>query len=124
MYQPVPGHTHLKVLVPEPVVGPEPQSPSPSGSRLSPLVRIALDAAFGVRELRVLQQRTYSFGVRKHVAAQRRALHSPSTVRVLSCHGRDTPQGTELYGSIVSGGRTYGWVALIDGGRLTTFRIL
>lgn len=124
MYYPIPGHTHLKVLAP-PIEAAQPEPvPQDRSSTLAPLVRLALEAAFGVRDLKILQQRSFSLGVRAHVTARRRGAPPTGGVRVVSCHQRDTHSGTELYGSLVSSGRRYAWVALLRGGRLEAFRVL
>ncbi len=144
MYYPVPGHSHLKVLVPD-VSRPDDSrplgqspgrlsqaamsgrfgSPAPDPAELaavSPLVRVALDAAFGIRDIRTLQERSFSYGVRAHVRARRRTGAAPAGgVRVLSAHARG--EG-EYHGSATSGGRHYAWVARIADGRLLSFRVL
>ncbi len=135
MYYPVPGHSHVKVLVPEVSQPVKPRPPSRPSHRItkpaidaaelaavSPLVRVALDAAFGIRDIRTLQQRSFSYGVRAHVRAQRRSGKKPAgTVRVLSAHARG--EG-EFHGTASSGGRNYAWVARMAEGRLQSFRVL
>mgnify|MGYP001631788434 CR=1 FL=1 len=144
MYYPVPGHSHLKVLVPDvpkPVDSRPPGrspgrlsqaalsgkigGPAPDPSELaavSPLVRVALDAAFGIRDIRTLQKRSFSYGVRAHVRARRRTGAPPAgAVRVLSAHARG--EG-EYHGTATSEGRNYAWVARMKDGRLHAFRVL
>ena len=139
MYYPVPGHSHLKVLVPEQFGGAVAPRKRPSRATsqpatiqsehldpkelaaLSPLVRVALDATFGIRDIRALQERSFAYGVRAHVRARRRTGTPAGTVKVLSAHAR---AGGEFHGTAVSNGRHYAWVARIEEGRLLSFRVL
>lgn len=122
MYYPVPGHTHVKVWVPDTSTSHEDApEPAPSRADLSPLVRVALDAAFGIRGIHALHERTFTRGVRMHVSARRRAGAPTGTVEVASCHSSG---GGEFYGTAISAGQRYGWVARIERGRLVSFKVL
>ncbi|MHA2788274.1 hypothetical protein ACXZ66_03860 [Corynebacterium sp. S7] len=129
MYYPVPGQTHLSVLVPgqihpRPVPrGTRPRGTEPRGaSQGSPagLVKVALDAAFGIRELRALQQARFDHSVRMHVAAKRRS-ETSGPVRILSFHTR---ANGEVFGTAATEERTYGFAARIERGRLISFKVL
>ena len=174
MYYPVPGHSHLKVLVPDVSrpgdsrpLGQSPGrlsqaamsgrfgSPAPDPAELaavSPLVRVALDAAFGIRDIRTLQERSFSYGV----GAPGRARRGPGVLVLRYTRPRApgsfidgggppgrarrrtgaAPAGGvrvlsahargegEYHGSATSGGRHYAWVARIADGRLLSFRVL
>ncbi|WIM68273.1 hypothetical protein QP027_02405 [Corynebacterium breve] len=121
MYAPIPGNTYLQALVPRTPSSPEKPIPQPVEPKLSPLIRVALDATFGIRELEALRRTRYDVGVRTHIAARRRAGLPPGPVRVLSFHARE--EG-EFYGTAQSGGRKYGFAARVEGGRLTSFKVL
>ncbi|WJY67496.1 hypothetical protein [Corynebacterium auris] len=123
MYFPVPGHQHIKVLVPPAAVAPlpAPRSPARGTDRPSPLVAIALDAAFGVREASSLAHAQYAARVRGHIAARRRANRPTGPVRIISCHARE---GGEFFGTVQSGQRRFAYVARIAEGKLVSFKVL
>ncbi|WP_291314638.1 hypothetical protein [Corynebacterium sp. UBA2622] len=121
MYYPVPGYQHMKVLVQPP---PAPQRPSPvrrRGVRPSPLVKVALEAAFGMRDSAALKQSLYAPGVRNHISARRRAKTPAGPVQILTCHARE---GGEFFGSAQLGTRRYAYVARVVEGRLVSFKVL
>ncbi|WP_026196106.1 hypothetical protein [Corynebacterium lubricantis] len=127
MYYPVPGQTHLSVLVPgqsqpRPQPRPVPRGTRPRGTepRGASLVKVALDAAFGIRELRALQQARFDHSVRMHVAAKRRS-EAAGPVRILSFHTR---ANGEVFGTAATKERKYGFAARIESGRLTSFKVL
>ncbi|SDS37942.1 hypothetical protein [Corynebacterium timonense] len=123
MYYPVPGHQHIKVVV-QPPARPRPPAPravTRGTDRPSPLVAIALDAAFGVREASSLAHAQYAARVRGHINARRRANAPAGPVRILTCHARE---GGEFFGTVHAGGRRYAYVARIEGGTLVSFKVL
>lgn len=119
-YYPVPGHTHLRLLVPK-------ESPAAAAPReherpsLSPLVKVALDAAFGIRQITDLRAHQFGVTVRAHVSARRRAGLISGPVRIMSSHAGG---GGEFYGSADCAGKRYAWAARIDEGRLVSFKVL
>ncbi|SER59680.1 hypothetical protein [Corynebacterium cystitidis] len=133
MLYPVPGHTFLHVLVPE---RPSTNTHSarndaattasvappaiPRGSA-APLVKVALDATFGIRQIQALQRTRFSRTVLNHVDRQRRTINRRGPVNLESCHVR---ADGEIFGTAVSAGRRYGYAARIERGRLTSFRVL
>ncbi|WKD57041.1 hypothetical protein CAPI_02335 [Corynebacterium capitovis DSM 44611] len=127
MYYPVPGCTHLKVVVPRlaPEVAAPPRRPRPvhRAPRVSPLVRAALEASFGLREAATLDGELYGMGVRSHVSARRRASRpsAKEPVRVLTCHARESG---EIFGSVQAGTRRFGYAARIKDGKLVSFKVL
>lgn len=126
MYYPVPGHTHLKVLLPaHDSAGSSPpthRSPGPTrdAHAFSPLIRVALDAAFGIRDIRALQKRTFAPMVRTYVRARRIGGLPPGRVHVDASRRR----GQEFYGTAVSAGTRYAWVARVKADQLVSFRVL
>ncbi|WP_087116059.1 hypothetical protein [Corynebacterium urinipleomorphum] len=125
MYYPVPGHTHMKVLLPAPASHPSPPLRRPAISlrespSFSPLIRVALDAAFGIRDIRALQKRTFAPMVRTYVRARRIGGLPPGHVRVDTSRRR----GHEFFGTAVSEGTRYAWVARVKADRLESFRVL
>lgn len=131
MLIPVPGLTHLKVLAPTPpfiddtVATPPPASPARQGSgNALPLVRVALEVAFGMRPLQQLTKQRFDAGVRVHIAARRRATRSPASrgaVRVDTLHLREDG---EIFGTAVAGGQAHAFTARVADNRLTSFRVL
>lgn len=123
-YYPVPGHTHLKVLLPAPSNRAAPPAPfiGPSGDTptFSPLIRVALDAAFGIRDIKTLQKRAFAPMVRTYVRARRTGGLPPGIVQVSSSRRR----GQEYYGTAESEGERYAWVARVNANRLVSFRVL
>lgn len=125
MYYPVPGHTHVKVLLPTQGARSSPPAratanPDGEAPDCSPLIRVALDATFGIRDLRALQKRTFAPMVRTYVRARRIGGLPPGYVRVATSRRR----GKEFYGTAVSAGTRYAWVARINADRLESFRVL
>lgn len=124
MYYPVPGHTHLKVLLPAHENAASSPSCSAGSARdahaFSPLIRVALDATFGIRDIRALQNRTFAPMVRTYVRARRIGGLPPGHVRVDASRRR----GQEFYGTAVSAGTRYAWVARVKADRLVSFRVL
>ena len=125
MLSPVPGLTHLKVLTPgSPRADATPPSPPPppdgSRRRAEALVRIALEAAFGMRPLPQLKPAQFAAPVRLHASArQRQGIRGP--VRVDTLHLRP---GGEMFGTAVSAGRAHAFTARMAGRRLVSFRVL
>lgn len=124
MLSPIPGLTHLKVLVPRPplIDAAPPQSPPADGSRrrAEMLVRLALETAFGMRPVPQLKANQFATPVRLHVAArQRQGIRGP--VRVDTLHLRDDG---ELFGTAVSAGRAHAFTARVSGRQLVSFRVL
>lgn len=124
MLSPVPGLTHLKVLVPQPplnaVAPPPPASTDGSRHHAETLVRIALETAFGMRPVPQLKAPQFATPVRLHAAArQRQGIRGP--VRVDTLHLRS---GGELFGTAVSGGRAHAFTARMSGRQLVSFRVL
>lgn len=126
MYYPVPGHTHLKVLLPTPASSrsapPVHRTARPIDDPLvtSPLITMALDATFGIRDIRALQKRAFAPIVRTYVRARRIGGLPPGHVRVATSRQR----GQEFFGTAVSAGTRYAWVARIKADRLVSFRVL
>lgn len=125
MLTPVPGYTHLKVLIPDP--GPPPPTPPPPepGERhtAARLIQVALETAFGMRPLHQLTRRLFDAPVRVHVTARRRerAGRPPAPVRLVSLHTR---ADGEAFGTAVAAGHTHAFVARISEGRLGSFRVM
>ena len=133
MYYPVPGYTHMMVHLPDApardssATRDEPAPPGASATPvLSPLVQVALDAAFGLRDVKILQERAFAPGVRAHVRARRRGRREPAgTARIVTCHSSPGTDGSiEFCGTVISNNRHYGWVARVEGKRLAAFRVL
>lgn len=124
MYQYAPGHKHIKLVVPRPKrpqVPTAPQVRTVPQNPMSPLVREALEAAFGNRSPDALSKTLFDLGVRSHIRARRRATPTRGKVQVLSCHTRE---GGEWFGTVSVSGKRYGWAAHINDGRLTSFKVL
>lgn len=121
MYFPVPGHQYMKVLVADRRPSARPQNRAEPAETISPLVRGALDAAFGARDVATLKAKLYAVGVRNHVTARRRSQPVRGPVRIVSCHAR---AGGELFGTVDVGGRRFGYVARVVDARLVSFKVL
>ncbi|QPK83703.1 hypothetical protein G7Y29_02555 [Corynebacterium qintianiae] len=121
MYYPVPGHQYMHVLVPRDRPSARPQNRAEPTATVSPLVRGALDAAFGARDAASLKSKLYALGVRNHVNARRRSQAVRGPVRIVTCHARE---GGELFGTVDVGGRRFGYVARINNARLVSFKVL
>lgn len=125
MLSPVPGLTHLKVLTPAaPPAEPSPTPPPPSSDdrrrQAAALVRIALEAAFGMRPATRLKPAQFATPVRVHAAArQRQGVRGP--VRVDTLHLR---ADGEVFGTAVSAGRAHAFTARVAERRLVSFRVL
>ena len=124
MYFPAPGHQHMKVLIPRAT---RPDVPRIPGARavpvdpLSPLVRQALDAAFGQRDPATLTGALFDMGVRSHIRARLRTAPPVGKFQIVSCHARE---GGEFFGTVSAGDRNYAYAAQIRGGRLVSFKVL
>ena len=97
-----------------------------SGSRvpnnpLAPLVRQAIEAAFGHRDPDSLTAALFDMGVRSHLRARQRTPRPAGKVRVLSCHVRENG---EFFGTVAVGPKRCAWVARISEGRLVSFKVL
>ena len=124
MYSPAPGHQHIKVLIPRPTrpdIQATPSVRAVPNNPLSPLVRQAIEAAFGHRNPESLTAALFDMGVRSHLRARQRAPRPAGKVKVLSCHARE---GGEFFGTVAVGPRRYAWVARIADGRLVSFKVL
>ncbi len=126
MLIPVPGCTHLKVLIPEPAPSPQPPAPTPHDARRTAthLVRVALEIAFGLRPAHQLTPRLFDAAARIHVTARLRmaqASRAQGPVRLDSLHTR--PDG-EIFGTATVGGRTHAYTARLHDGRMRSFRVL
>lgn len=121
MFYPVPGHQYMHVLVPAPPPPVPPRGRVQPSKPVSPLVRSALDAAFGMREASSLKARMYALGVRNHVNARQRTNSVRGPVRVVSCHSRESG---EVCGSVDVGGKRFGYVARVRDARLVSFKVL
>ncbi|WP_394281294.1 hypothetical protein [Corynebacterium sp.] len=134
MLYPVPGHTYLQVLVPDSSNSAQPSpersardddtsatTPGVPRRAAAPLVKVALDATFGIRQIQALQRARFSRTVLNNVMSQRRRVRRQGPVTLESCHVREDG---EVFGTAVSAGRRYGYAARMDRGRLTSFRVL
>ncbi|MDY5786381.1 hypothetical protein [Corynebacterium sp.] len=121
MYYPVPGHQHVKVLVQQPPAQPAHVRRPPPAARPAPQLKVALDAAFGVRGLGALATHQYAPGVRGHISARRKTNAPAGPVRIVTCHARE---GGEFFGTVQAGPRRYAFAARIAGGRLVSFKVL
>ncbi|WP_246816696.1 hypothetical protein [Corynebacterium sp. HMSC29G08] len=105
----------MKVLIPRATLPEVPRTP------VSPLVRQALDAAFGHRDPATLTGALFDLGVRSHIRARRRTSPSVNRFQIISCHARDNG---EFFGSVSAGERRYAYAARIQDGRLVSFKVL
>ena len=121
MFYPVPGHQYIHVLLPPPPPRVPPRGRAYPSTPVSPLVRTALDAAFGMREASSLKAKLYALGVRNHVSARLRTNSVRGPVRVVSCHARESG---EVCGSVDVGGKRFGYVARVRDARLVSFKVL
>ncbi|GAB3087958.1 hypothetical protein CAQUA_09100 [Corynebacterium aquatimens] len=119
-FYPVPGHTHVSVLVPRARKPGAPPRPDEQPS-LSPLVRVALDATFGIRQVADLRNHQFAAVVRAHVGARQRRGLQKGPVTILSSHASDTG---EFCGTATCGEEVYGWVGSVKNGKLESFRVL
>jgi len=123
-YYYAPGHQYIKVVVPRPKRPGADRMPSIRAmpqKPVSPLVRDALEAAFGNRSPESLTHALFAMGVRNHIRARRRTTPERGKVQLLSCHVRE---GGEWFGTVAVSGKRYGWAARIEDGRLTSFKVL
>lgn len=126
MLYPIPGLTHLKYLVPEPLPVPgTPKAPIPR--EVSALIRVALDSVFGLRPVSQLHPKRFDASVRTHVVARQKA-GPVGVVKLLSCHVQMGEGAAEAFGSVVLGVRTTAYAAQLresDGiWRMRSFRVL
>ena len=125
MYYPVPGYTHMKVLLPrtEQRAATPARSGSSSGESppFNPLIRVALDAAFGIRDIQTLQKRAFAPIVRSYLRARRIGGMQKRGLVTVSASRR---RGQEFFGTAESQGARYAWVARINADRLESFRVL
>lgn len=124
MYFPAPGYQHMKVLVPRATLPDVPRIPGVRAvpvDPISPLVRQALDAAFGQRDPASLTGALFDLAVRSHIRARRRSAQQVSQFQIVSCHARDNG---EFFGSVAAGNRRYAYAARIQDGRLVSFKVL
>lgn len=124
MLTPVPGLAHVKVWSPP---TPRFRAPAPlPGSRqeaaaLGPVVLLALQAAFGIRQLQSLPSEKFSATVRAQISARLRSSPVRGPVRLLRLHVRERG---EVFGTAVCAQRLVAFTAVTDGERLTSFRVL
>ena len=127
MLIPVPGCTHLKVLVPDPSPAPSPPpQPTRDARRTAAhLVLVALEVAFGLRPGHQLTPKRFDAAVRIHVTARLRAARGArelrGPVRLDSLHTRSDG---EVFGTARVGDRTHAFTARIDDTRMRSFRVL
>lgn len=127
MLMPIPGLTHLKLLVPStPLIDvratPPRTIPTADSTQLSTsLVVIALEAAFGMRRASQLNATRFGMSVRTHIAARQRSGLRPEPVRMGALHLQDDG---ELFGTAHAGGRAYAFTGCVDKQRLLSFRVL
>ena len=125
MLTPVPGYTHLKVLIPDPEPTPPTPPPPDAGGRRTAarLIQVALEATFGMRPVRQLTRQLFDAPVRVHVTARRRERsgQAPAPVRLMSLHTR---ADGEAFGTAVAAGHTHAFVARVTEGRLGSFRVM
>lgn len=128
MLTPVPGLTHLKVLIPPtPLIDVAPPPPrhhtSPVQHRATGLVRIALEVTFGMRPATQLTRRSFADPVRKHIGARLRSGRAAGRgpVRIDTLHLREDG---EIFGTAVAAGHAHAFAARVDGQQLASFRVL
>lgn len=144
MLIPLPGHSHLKVLQPgKPETARETDTIRTRGRTDRPPVHrriatgltvLALEAAFGMRPARALDDRRFDATVRSYVTAHLRRRRDRGPVRLDSLHLRADARGAEVFGSCTVAGTTRGFTARLDGPdrsrperyqwRMRTFRVL
>ncbi|WP_273416315.1 hypothetical protein [Corynebacterium appendicis] len=115
----------MKVLLPrtEQRAATPARSGSSSGESppFNPLIRVALDAAFGIRDIQTLQKRTFAPIVRSYLRARRIGGMQKRGLVTVSASRR---RGQEFFGTAESQGARYAWVARINADRLESFRVL
>lgn len=140
MYYTAPGQRHVQVLVPAqaptralPAPPPQPQAQpqkpppatrsAPEPPPVNPVVREALDVAFGAHGGASPMLARFAPAVRAHIRARKRAAApSPQPVRVVTCHARE---GGEYFGTVDTGaGRRLAYAAKVDGAKLVSFKVL
>ncbi|GAB2500106.1 hypothetical protein CATRI_03010 [Corynebacterium atrinae] len=127
MLTPIPGLTHLKVLVPSaPLIDVPPTAPrttpiTDSTQLSTSLVVVALEAAFGMRRANQLNANRFGMAVRTHIAARQRSGQRPEPVRMGALH---LQEDGELFGTAHAGGRAYAFTGCVDKQRLLSFRVL
>ncbi|MFP7366361.1 Rv3235 family protein [Corynebacterium callunae] len=98
MLIPIPGFTHLKYLIADPII-PRSRDRSPVPREVSALVRVALDSAYGLRPVTTLHPKRFDAPVRAHIAA-RRKLGGLEVAKLMSCHIQISENSAEVCGSI------------------------
>lgn len=124
MYYPAPGHQHIKVLVPRatlPNVERIPGVRAVPNNPMAPLVRQALEAAFGLRDPDTLNRSLFSVAVRSHISSRVRLPKAAGAVSVVSCHARE---GGEYFGTVSVRGKRYAFAARVKNGKLVSFKVL
>ncbi len=126
MLHPIPGLSHLKYLVPDPIPTPQPHR-EPIPREVAALVRVALDSMFGLRPITQLHPKRFDANVRTHIAARQKVGHA-GVAKLLSCHVQVHGAGAEAFGSIRFGKRATAYAARLaesDGmWRMLSFRVL
>ncbi len=127
MLAPVPGLSHIKLWCPPPRP-PEkdpasipPTVPVEDGSDFVPVLLLALQAAFGMREVAALPATKFSPLVRSQITARLRSSPARGPVRLIRVHVRERG---ELFGTAVGARRLVAFTAVTDGRRITSFRVL
>ena len=142
MYYTAPGQRHVQVLVPaqaptralpapppQPQAQAQPQKPPPATRSapepppVNPVVREALDAAFGAHGGASPMLARFAPAVRAHIRARKRAAApAPQPVRVVTCHARE---GGEFFGTVeTQDGTRRAYAAKICDGKLVAFKVL
>lgn len=120
MLSPVPGLTYLKILTPTSPPPPRRQElPDDARAEVAPLVTVALQAAFGMRPVERLPRRTFSDAVRSRINARLRSSPARGPVALRSLRTVDG----EVFGTCEAQGRIFGFTAVVEGGRVESFRV-
>ena len=126
MLAPVPGLSHVKLWSPPPAPDPTRPPPSlptpaPEDSVLGPVLLLALQAAFGMREVTALPATRFAPAVRSQITARLRSSAVRGPVRLVRVHARERG---EVFGTAVGARRLVAFTAVTDGRRITSFRVL
>ena len=109
MLIPIPGFTHLKYLVSDPVLT-RSRDHTPVPREVSALVRVALDSAYGLRPVTHLHPKRFDAPVRAHISARRKQ-GGAEVAKLMSCHIQVTENSAEVCGSISLQSRTTAYAA-------------
>lgn len=131
-YYPAPGHQHIKLLIPPPAARHQQtlqqtlhatrrRQAHLNTEHVSPLVRHAIAVTFGRKHVSTLKAEQFSMAVRNHIKARRRLKLYTGVPQVLSYHQRENG---EVFGTISTEDRRYGWVAKLAEDKLLSFKVL